>query len=200
MASTRTVRREHKKPGPLGRDSIGDVGCNKSGDPRMAYFEFTALTKITYLTIVVFTSVFLMYLITVLGGRVEGYLFPVAVAEKGSVSLISENINRTTISGNMIKNRSCEFKGMEAFLTNPKGDRIIVPIQVNETIKLRPTGAHPWGPWDLQIPLWQAEVALEIIVYHSCNPLYITETLFWKSSLDFTSKNDDPERTGVRDL
>ena len=139
------------------------------------------MTKISTLIASVVASIFLIFMINTYGGRVEGYFFPVAYADGITFQVVEHD--QTVLNGTMKKLRTCEFIGLQAFLTNPLGHRIIAPLRVGESLKLRPQGEFHWGPWIVEIPIWNAQHNMEIMVYHRCNPFYLTETSFWSAKV-----------------
>ena len=130
-----------------------------------------------------FFASILIYSIVAFGGKIEGKLFPVALADSIRISEIDPAllIDGTRLEGTMVKLRNCDFIGLQASILNPVGTKIVVPMDVRESIKLREKGEHEWGPWRVLLPVWQVEPQIEIIVFHQCNPFYITETEFYNS-------------------
>lgn len=142
--------------------------------------EFTTLTRLTTIIIAVVLSIGIIFTINTYGGKIEGYFFPVAVADEIKFQVVE--MDQTVLNGTMKKMRECEFLGLRAYLTDVAGLRIVVPLQVGETLKLRPPGDHGWGPWIVQLPLWSARNEMEIVVLHRCTRLYVTETVFWNKT------------------
>jgi len=109
----------------------------------------------------------------------EGEFFPVATAY--DVEAVQEGTH-VILSGQMEKTRTCEFRGMKAYLKDPiTGLRVIAPIDVQESIKLRPPGDHSWGPWKIFVPWWTFEPqgTFEVITTHRCHPVWLTITKFY---------------------
>jgi hypothetical protein len=116
------------------------------------------------------------------GPRLEGELFPVALATNVQVSNLGEN--KSGLSGNMVKYRQCDFLSMEGYVFNPvTGQEVVAPIDVLENIKLRPKGEFAWGPWVVTFPIWQVSPTrkFQVVTYHRCHPFWVTETVFWRS-------------------
>lgn len=140
--------------------------------------------KVMMFAISTILTVITLWVGSYIGPYAEGRFFPVAVARNVVAAASNSDLDGravTVLSGEMTKFRECDFKGMEAYLVSPTGQKVIAPINVKETIKLRSTGEWDWGPWEVDLPLWQVNNRFEIYVYHKCHQLWTTPTLFHRA-------------------
>lgn len=142
--------------------------------------------KIRYHVIMAFVAwlaaIPVVLLIQWMGQTLEGQFFPVALAK--NVTIVEEDPQKSVLWGEMDKYRDCTFLSVEAYLVDTFGRRVLIPLNVRESVKLREPGADlPWGPWIVSIPLWQAQASLQIDTVHRCHWLYLTRTIFYDTTI-----------------
>lgn len=141
-----------------------------------------ALHMLVQISIASVLAAMLVTLLQAVMPDVEGKLFPVATAYDVTF-LDTPSQNSTVIEGYMDKKRQCDFLAMRAYLHDTNGNRVLANLDVKETVKLRTEGRWPWGPWTVNIPIFQAASTLLIETDHKCHPLWLTRTVFYDATI-----------------
>lgn len=117
-----------------------------------------------------------LFLLTI-GGRVEGFLFPVAtMAQIEEYERVGETWTR--IWGQSDRLRHCSFDHLVWYLGNV-GEDARADLIFEEGTKVRGGGRFSFGPWIVQLTPSQLFERSYAIVYHRCHPFWLTETRFY---------------------
>lgn len=111
------------------------------------------------------------------GGRVEGYFFPVAsIGEIVRYEPVGETSTR--IWGASERLRHCSFDHLVWFLGDAQ-DNSRADVMFEEGTKVRGDGSFSFGPWLVQLTPEQLLSRSFAIVYHRCHLFWLTETRFY---------------------
>lgn len=110
------------------------------------------------------------------GGALEGYKFPVASGFDITRSE-SAGAGQTRVWGSFtIQRPRCNFVGLQWSLVGP-ARKAAAAIIFEEGTKVRDGGLNEFGPWLVQIDISQIEAASELVVFHQCpGRWWVTET------------------------
>ncbi len=118
-----------------------------------------------------------MFFVFASGGRIEGYLFP--VASRGEILRhVAVGETSTRIWGQAARLRDCSFDHLVWFLGDDH-DNARADLVFEEGTRLRGGGSFTFGPWLVQLTPDQLLSRSYAIVYHRCHPLWLTETRFY---------------------
>jgi len=112
------------------------------------------------------------------GPDIEGRLFPVVVSTE-LTKITEEDETHSMIYGTSRKIRKCSFYKMEWYYGSPRGENVLVPLEVMERSRIRDNGEFTFGPWMLNLDKELARKESFAIVYHRCHPFWMTKTHFW---------------------
>lgn len=112
------------------------------------------------------------------GGRVEGYLFPVTTL---GVITKYEPMGETwtRVWGHSERLRQCSFEHLSWYLAH-NGHNARADVMFEEGTKVRDGGEFDFGPWVVQLTPSQLFTRSYSIVYHRCHPFWLTETRFFE--------------------
>ncbi|MEO1639151.1 MAG: hypothetical protein AAFU41_07890 [Pseudomonadota bacterium] len=111
------------------------------------------------------------------GGRVEGYFFPVvAPAELDQITAVGET--RSRIWGRAARLRQCSFDRVVWFLGDAR-NHARADVDFEESTKVRPVGAFSFGPWLVQLTPVQLRNRSYAVAFHRCHPFWLTQTRFY---------------------
>jgi hypothetical protein len=117
------------------------------------------------------------------GPNVETFLWP--VTEKLRIlSIGADNRNRSILMVEFRKLRDCEYLGIAWFRGSRTGGFIRVPIELRReqddaSSPNRPVGVQQSGPWVVAVPPHEIEDNSFAVLYHRCNPFWVTTTDFY---------------------
>ncbi|MFG5382204.1 MULTISPECIES: hypothetical protein [unclassified Yoonia] len=118
-----------------------------------------------------------IFFATAIGGRIEGYFFPVATP---GVIIRYEAVGETStrIWGDSARLRHCSFDHLVWYLGD-EADNARADLVFEEGTKVRPGGRFSFGPWLVQLTPEQLLGRSYAVVYHRCHALWLTETRFY---------------------
>lgn len=109
---------------------------------------------------------------------VEGRLFPVnARATLTDITPTGQVV--TSVQGQTVKLRNCDFVSINWFLGRPGQPSARVSVDFLDGTKVRAKGPYEFGPWKIAIPAELVAQGSYAMVVHSCHPLWNTESLFY---------------------
>lgn len=116
--------------------------------------------------------------INAVGGRVEGYLFPVVMP--GIIERF-EPVGETStrIWGRSARLRDCSFDQLVWFLGDDDHSAR-ADLVFEEGTKVRGDGTFSFGPWVVQLTPEQLQDRSYAVVYHRCHIFWLTETRFYR--------------------
>lgn len=120
----------------------------------------------------------LVLFIKSIGGRIEGYLFPV-VTIGAIVEYESVGETWTRIWGEAVRLRQCSFDHLVWYLDH-QGEEAPADVISEEGTKVRGLGAFDFGPWLIQLTPSQLFERSHAIIYHRCHRLWLTESPFYR--------------------
>lgn len=124
-------------------------------------------------------AVMLLLIIYTYGPIIEGIYFP--VTENTQIQKrIPLDEGKTELWGVSKKIRpECSYAKLEWWYGNPNGNKVLIPSLIEEKAKIRGGGWFEWGPWVVKLDPLLVKNESFAVVYHSCHPFWLTETLFY---------------------
>lgn len=116
--------------------------------------------------------------IDTVGPAVEGKLFPVvALATLTNITPTGQVV--TSVTGQTIKLRNCNFVSINWFLGRPGQPSARVSVDFLDGARVRAKGPYEFGTWKVAIPAELVAQGSYAMAIHSCHPLWNTESLFY---------------------
>ena len=132
------------------------------------------------------------------GGRIEGYFFPVVVNTQ-ITSAEGVTDYSTRISGQSDKLRECDYDSL-VWYSEGAGVASRISIIFEERTKRRQAGVFFFGPWVLNSTEADIRESSRSSVFHRCHPLWRTETAFYGPNAQKREKTDTPAPTDKEKL
>ncbi len=111
---------------------------------------------------------------------VEYLFFP--VVRDFHITHIERTPDSMVMSGYMRKDRDCRFVGVSTIGITANGEIYLKLKFIDNENKpradngTRPTGSQDWGPWRIIVPVNPLVSAIDIDVFHDCNPVWTSKT------------------------
>jgi len=106
--------------------------------------------------------------------KAEHRFFP--VVEHFIVTSVSREVDGIIVSGQMVKERACDFIGVTAKADTGAALSLKFMDDDSPSSFTRPTGSQEWGPWKVIVPVAPRVNTVSFIASHSCHPFWVTRT------------------------
>jgi hypothetical protein len=127
----------------------------------------------------------------VAGGYIEYYYYPVMVPGE-FISAEEATNGYSAISYNAFKLRDCDWTETKWYFGNPEDHihSLRIPMFHGEAPEIREVGEHIWRNTYINLPVEAIRDNSYAISFHSCNPFWETQSLFFVGK-NVTSHIDD---------